>query len=417
MTVFLAGLFSLETDEHQTSDPFYKDLLGTNAKVSSFGIGEGTVVDIDLSEFDEVDLSNDVSFRFGFGITADEVAIAARNPADIRSGNLSDSFTVEVKTIDGNGDLTVSNEIRLLNPVCQDVQASTESRVDSTKVDGLNGFLTDLIPGLGFNYDVASVSTNPATLQQFAQDVGNAFLGETATVSVSHPHIHRCFRFGEKDYNLSDGLPPNQIRIGFEGFLKFSVANFWYVPETQTLRLSLEMTDVSLEAARGKATGVFAPYHDYNENGSTDQGANLLDNQIQCTINSSLVNADGLTIKDTITSDYSIYHSIRGVNIKDAFSEVGEVRGFRTFKAGATHDLGIVYFDHRNRAGGVQKTSTIDVRHFGHPSRFGRNGRATVDMRLMHDAPSWATKWAPVYSLNTSYDRFLHATVAKQPFQ
>ena len=411
----LGWSFGLASDEADTSDTHHKDLVGTDAGVSVFGLEDGTVVDIDLSQFDETDLSKDIQFRFGFSISAEEITIAARNPTDIGSGSLSDSFTVEVKTVDENGDLTVSNEIRLLNPVAKNPQLTSQASIDYSDEDGCNGFITDLIPGLGFNYDVGSVSAAPTTMEQFAQDVGNAFLGATATVEVGHGHINRCFKFFEKDSDrsLASG-GENYIHIGFDGFLKFAVTNFWYVPSTQKLRLSLEMIDVSLEASRGKGAGVFAPYFDFNPDSNADvQGENLLNNQIQCTINSSLVNANGLTVKDTMTSTYSIYHSMRGVSVKDTFSEIGDVRGVRTYKSDASHDFGIVYYDHRNRSCGVQKTPTVHVRHFAHPDRLNRNGRTTVDMRIMHEAPSWATKWAPVYSLNTSYDRFLQVTVAE----
>jgi hypothetical protein len=411
----LGWSFILNVDELQPEDEYYKDVEGTNAGVSAFGVEEGTVVSLNLSEFENTDFSGDVSYRFGFSVNAEEVSISARHPSNILNGSLSDSFTVEVRTADSNGDLTISNDIRLLNPVAKDIQTSTTSRVGVTSENGGPGFIRNLIPGTGFDFDVEDTAISVGTLASFAQNLGEAFLGETAVVSVDSPTpFHRCSRFYEKDTSVTGGgTPPNEIRIAFGGFLKFAITNFWYLPDTQELKLSIEMIDVNLEATRAKCAGVFAPYFDYNDNGSPQQGQILEDNQVQCAINPDVLNANGLAVRDTMTSSYMIGHAIRGAAVKDSFAEVGSTRGFRTFKAGASHDFGIVYFDHRNRAGGVQKTNTINVRHFGHPHRSGRNGRATVDLRIMHPAPSWAVKWAPVYSLNTSYDRFIQATVAE----
>lgn len=409
----LGWSFILNNDELQPTDEYYKDVEGTNAGVSAFGLEEGTVVTLNLSEFENSDFSQDVSYRFGFTVNAEEISISSRHPSNILNGSLSDSFTVEVKTTDENGDLTISNDIRLLNPVAMDIQTSTTSRVGVTAENGGPGFIRNLVPGGGFDFDVESVAPSVGTLESFAQAVGEAFLGETAVVSVDSPTpYHRCSQFYEKDSSVI-AFPPNKIRIAFGGFLKFAITNFWYLPDTQELKLSIEMIDVNLEATSAKATGVFAPYFDYNENGSSNQGHTFQDSQVVCSINPDVLNANGLSVRDTMTSSYMIGHAIRGAFVKDSFAEVGSTRGLRTFKAGASHDFGIVYFDHRNRAGGVQKTNTINIRHFGHPSRFGRNGRATVDLRIMHEAPSWAKRWAPVYSLNTSYDRFLQATVAE----
>lgn len=84
-----------------------------------------------------------------------------------------------------------------------------------------------------------------------------------------------------------------------------------------------------------------------------------------------------------------------------------------SFKAGAAHDFGIVYYDHRNRASGVQKVGDVNVPHFGTQPRQGREGRTSIDMRVLHAPPEWATKWAPVYSKNNTYEKILQVTVAE----
>lgn len=88
--------------------------------------------------------------------------------------------------------------------------------------------------------------------------------------------------------------------------------------------------------------------------------------------------------------------------LSDAFS----------FKSGARHDFGIVYYDHRNRPSPVYKLGSINTERFG--NRGGsRNGRTEVDIKLFHEPPSYSSYWAPVYTKNTSYDTFLQVAVAE----
>jgi len=70
----------------------------------------------------------------------------------------------------------------------------------------------------------------------------------------------------------------------------------------------------------------------------------------------------------------------------------------KTFKSGSSHKLGIVYYDDRNRSGGVQEVGDVYVNAFN--DRLSENnlyGSSSIVMRIDHDPPSWAKKWAPVY--------------------
>lgn len=83
-----------------------------------------------------------------------------------------------------------------------------------------------------------------------------------------------------------------------------------------------------------------------------------------------------------------------------------------SFKSGARHDFGIVYYDHRNRPSPVYKLGSINTERFG--NRGGsRNGRTEVDIKLFHEPPPYASYWAPVYTKNTSYDSFLQVAIAE----
>jgi hypothetical protein len=71
----------------------------------------------------------------------------------------------------------------------------------------------------------------------------------------------------------------------------------------------------------------------------------------------------------------------------------------KSFKSGSSHKLGIVYYDDRNRSGGVQEVGDVYINSLN--DRLVENGLygpSSIVMRISHNAPSWAKKWAPVYS-------------------
>jgi hypothetical protein len=77
----------------------------------------------------------------------------------------------------------------------------------------------------------------------------------------------------------------------------------------------------------------------------------------------------------------------------------GDVNSYQTFKAGATHSFGIVYYDQFNRNGGVQIIPDMYVDWYD--NRANENnlyGRVDSVFRVKHMAPMWANKWAPVYA-------------------
>jgi hypothetical protein len=72
--------------------------------------------------------------------------------------------------------------------------------------------------------------------------------------------------------------------------------------------------------------------------------------------------------------------------------------GSRSFKSGASHKLGIVYLDDRGRASGVQESGDVFVQSLNRRNNLSKqDGAASVVMKINHNAPSWASKWLPVY--------------------
>lgn len=88
--------------------------------------------------------------------------------------------------------------------------------------------------------------------------------------------------------------------------------------------------------------------------------------------------------------------------------------GSLSFKAGANHSLGVVYYDNRNRSGSVQKAPETYVKWFG--ERF-RKGATSLVMRIKNDAPSWATRWSPVYAGNNNISNHLQYSVIEARYE
>lgn len=73
--------------------------------------------------------------------------------------------------------------------------------------------------------------------------------------------------------------------------------------------------------------------------------------------------------------------------------------GYRSFKSGASHRMGIAYLDDRGRASGVQEIGSGFVEKLNNrASENNLYGHSSMIMRLKHNAPSWAKKWLPVYT-------------------
>ena len=85
----------------------------------------------------------------------------------------------------------------------------------------------------------------------------------------------------------------------------------------------------------------------------------------------------------------------------------GKTVGDKTFKSDSNHSLGIVYFDDRGRAGGVNKLDDVYV-----PAVSDRDekGHTELDLRIKNTAPSWAKKWMPVYAGNSSFSDYIQYT-------
>jgi len=81
----------------------------------------------------------------------------------------------------------------------------------------------------------------------------------------------------------------------------------------------------------------------------------------------------------------------------------------RSFKAGCTHDLGIVYFDKFNRSGFVNKLGSFYVKPFSARST-NEEGPVSVTLTMASQPPDWASAWQLVYPGASTYESFVTYT-------
>ena len=81
----------------------------------------------------------------------------------------------------------------------------------------------------------------------------------------------------------------------------------------------------------------------------------------------------------------------------------------RSFKAGATHELGVVYYDKYNRSGNVNRIGSFYVNHFA--ERTQDFGSSSVQVSFDNDAPDWAERYQFVYPGNSTYSSWVTHSV------
>lgn len=77
--------------------------------------------------------------------------------------------------------------------------------------------------------------------------------------------------------------------------------------------------------------------------------------------------------------------------------------GGRSFKAGASHSFGVVYYDKRGRASNVNPLGSVYVPWFNQAT----GGSSSISVQMNHAAPSYAESFQFVYSGNTTKSRFV----------
>ena len=99
------------------------------------------------------------------------------------------------------------------------------------------------------------------------------------------------------------------------------------------------------------------------------------------------------TIGSNLTS--SVAYTTAGFSGQSSyFAE--STTGYKSFKENANHNFGVVYFDNKGRAGGVNKVEGVYIPQLSERDyKFSSN----IDFRIKNNPPSWAKKWQMVYGL------------------
>jgi len=93
------------------------------------------------------------------------------------------------------------------------------------------------------------------------------------------------------------------------------------------------------------------------------------------------------------------------------FTELQSDSSFRSFKSGASHAFGVVYYDQRGRCSNVYPIGTA----LSPPYYLRQNdqyGRVAMQIQMNHDAPDYAEAFQIVYAGNTSVSDFVQYSTA-----
>jgi len=94
----------------------------------------------------------------------------------------------------------------------------------------------------------------------------------------------------------------------------------------------------------------------------------------------------------------------QAVNVTLVVVPPGSISG-RTFKAGANHAFGVVFYDQRGRASNVHPIGSIHSPWFSERTE-GNEGPVYMSITLQGEVPDYATHFQIVYAGNTSYSRY-----------
>jgi hypothetical protein len=96
------------------------------------------------------------------------------------------------------------------------------------------------------------------------------------------------------------------------------------------------------------------------------------------------------------------YSSVSATYISDQVALVQEADVRKTFKAGASHNFGVVFYDKYNRSGFVNEIGSVFVDHVA--TRAAKYGPANVKIRKAWTDPTWAESYQIVYGGSSVQD-------------
>lgn len=433
----------------QTEDP---DTYWTDeTEFTCYGTGSGTTkFDIDFTSVSEQDLVGDVTVYLDISLFADEICISAK-PLDETSNGVADHrFEVDVTV---RHEDFAADEYTGTVSVCSPESDTSYSDIAYVHANnGRSGNIRNLSIVGGNNLEVAiSVS---------ALDIVSNGGGVTGLVNVVAQKLNDPNVVGALTVVVESALPSffvdssntsnilnnttlanlNHIEMWFAGNLDFAIEAYPLIAGNEAkVGVIYKMVNVELTATRARAFRTYSnAFHPDPIDGieaaaawwyqifSIGDGVQTGDyavggakvytgEDVECVISTETVSqvSGSLSLKDSYDgSDTLVFHAMKNTKFA-GYASVLPTEVVKTFKSGANHNFGIVYFDRNNRSSGVQPIGSIGVASPASNKRGGNRGRAEIDLRVYHEPPWWATKWAPVYSKNTTYDYYLQTSVAE----
>ena len=412
--------------------------------------GKPIGVEIDLSAIPEAGVDRDAVVSLSFSIDGSAIGFAQTTAEfAVQSNYDNEAFSVDISLEDVNGTDVNHDEVPDSIAVLQRTRYLNSSGNVTTnrwRKGSLNNM--QMVGGFDFGIEVpvTAGSTRTEILELVSEAITNANPVVVSVASkVSEPGVMAdiATEFGplesdEIGYMFNRGIQQSSENIYQQPGLAVSgngegagwiaiewSGTFTFVPDSfvqgGSVFVRFTNEDINLQATRA-VTGarVWLP-NDKNEDWVNNNVQSIHTYQagaIECSLKTGQNTSidSGYPLKDGLHGTTSYATAIRDMSVSGSgalvLSEEG-ANSSKSFKAGASHDFGVVYFDDRNRAGGVQKLGAVDVARTGDSRRNGNQGRVEIDIRMLHEPPPWAHRWAPVYSKNTTYDSFIQFTVAE----
>lgn len=150
---------------------------------------------------------------------------------------------------------------------------------------------------------------------------------------------------------------------------------------------------------------------DYYPNGATLLRTNLVAESITPTSPTG-----SLTMIDPFTGLPLLSFQLYALGFSVIYSVYRPVTKLGSFKSGAIHPFGLVYYDYANRSGTTVRNSSMDIyAEFLPESRPGTGDyiqRIGMNWSISHQPPIWATHYQWVYTGNSKTNNFVQFTIS-----
>jgi hypothetical protein len=286
------------------------------------------------------------------------------------------------------------------------------------------GLIDDFVMVNGLPLNVSEVVTIPSgsTKQNIADAIANA-LSKTYNFTIDSP----VSSTDDYSVNLTDEKFGALNQFGthviarwlfFSGIGTVSISSAGFNPTTNklTLNLSLNSSTLNIKAIRAGTLADGLPLNnniDFNKeiNFATQTPLLYTGDSTNFTYYSATDYVYGDIAPDYSTANPNGTFSSKSLSASVLYSSTfltGNINGYKGFKSGASHNFGIIFYDDRNRSSGVQKAGKVYADWYGDRTN---KGVTNVVMRIKNTAPSWATRWSPVYVKKGSIESFLEYSV------